>query len=561
MIKKVFKKIVASALAISALSAVCLTSGCGKDKTDYNPDNFLPNGTAENPYQIVKESVTLRIFVPRHASHKHYNEMVLFKELSRITNLKFDFIEVDSGDASSHRSTTWAGDDLPDLFLYGNPVSEQVIYSQYGAIVPMNDPNLTVPGAGQVGSLLQYMPNYSAKLDSNFGLDEATAGSAKKLATMPDGKMYSVVCSDDIPHNLTYKMYVNTQWIENLNSAYGLNLTKDPQTVDEYLTILRAFKQYDANANGKANDEIPVSAADLQYLRNFIMASYGYVTTSLELDGDSYVYVPSTQAYREYLKTMNTMYSEGLIDQSTFEMSEAQLVTKGQAGILGSFPAPGAYTIVGKNKEAQYDSIGPLTSAYSSKKLQWALSNFEANGSMIPTGTPYVREIARLLDIFYTEYGAQLSTYGIEGDNFSWDDEAKTSWTFNIPDSFTGTDEEYRAGISPQPFLGAHLYLSNDFMSKDSNPIVQKIIKQAERYAPYLKSFSVENVKLSASEYTDMVAITSNLESHMKSVEFNFISGAKNPSSDADWNAFQTELKGYKYETLASAYTNAYQKQ
>ncbi len=558
MIKNVFKKVMACALAFSA---VCMTAtGCKKDKTDYDPNNFLPNGTADNPYQIVNEPVTLRIFVPRHASHKHYNEMVLFKELSRITNLKFDFIEVDSGDVSSHRSTTWAGNDLPDLFLYGNPVSEQVIYSQYGAIVPMNDDNLTAPGAGQVGSLLQYMPNYSKKLDENFGLSEDTAGSAKQLATMPDGKMYSVVCSDNIPHNLTYKMYVNTKWIDNLNSAYGLNLTKEPQTVDEYLTILRAFKRYDANANGKADDEIPASAADLQYLRNFIMAAHGYVTTSLELDGDEYVYVPSTEAYREYLKVMRTMYSEGLIDQSTFEMSEAQLVTKGQAGLLGSFPAPGAYTIVGKNREAEYDSIGPLTSASSNKKLQWALPNFEANGSMIPTGTPYVREIARLLDIFYTEYGAQLSTYGVEGENFSWNDEAKSAWTFNIPDSFTGSDEEYRASISPQPFLGAHLYLSNDFMSKDSNPIVQKIIKQAEKYAPYLKSYSVENVKLSASEYTDMVAITSNLESYIKTVEYSFIAGTKNPNSDADWNAFQSELNGYKYQSLTSAYTTAYQK-
>ena len=40
------------------------TVGCGSKKSSYDPDNFLPQGTAENPYQIVKEKVTIDVFVP-----------------------------------------------------------------------------------------------------------------------------------------------------------------------------------------------------------------------------------------------------------------------------------------------------------------------------------------------------------------------------------------------------------------------------------------------------------------------------------------------------------------
>lgn len=94
----------------------------------------------------------------------------------------------------------------------------------------------------------------------------------------------------------------------------------DIATVEEYVDILRLFKKYDANHNGKKDDEIPVTAKELEYLRNFILASYGYVTNGAELknDGSGVAYVPQTEAYKKYLETMNVLYGEGLLDQSTF---------------------------------------------------------------------------------------------------------------------------------------------------------------------------------------------------------------------------------------------------
>lgn len=561
--KKLTVSVLATAFAFSSFSLV----SCGKEKAKYNPDNFLTESEAEsqygNKYRIVKDSITMRIFVPKHATHAHYKDMLMFKKLSEMTNINFDFIEADTDAVTTLRTTTWANkDDLPDLFLYGNPVCDQIMYASYNALHALDDDNLTVSGV-KVGNLIEnYMPNYKALLDNNFNMDEAVAGNAKTLATMPDGHMYSVVCNDDIPHNLTYKMYINTQWIDNINEENpSLNLTKDPQTVEEYIEILRAFKEYDANRNGDNNDEIPVSATDLQYLKNFIMSAYGYVTDTLETaaDGNGFTYVPSTEAYREYLKTMNLMYTEGLIDQSTFEMtSDGQLTAKGRAGVVGSFAAAGAYLVVGKDKEAQYDSIGPLLSSYyRGEKLQWSLPMLEATGCMIPSSTQCVREIARLLDILYTEFGTQLQTYGIEGETFSWDNAEKTSWTYNLPSDYDGRDEEYRATICPQPFLGAHLYLSNDFMSKDSNPIVQKIISQAERYKNYLKSYSIEYVKLAPQQYNQAVNITANLNTYIKNAAYSFITGKKDAKSDTDWNKFISDLNGYNYTTLVNMYNDA----
>ena len=154
------------------------------------------------------------------------------------------------------------------------------------------------------------MPNYKKILDTNFGVDE-NVESAKECATLADGKMYVAISARDVARDLTYKMFINQQWIDNLNSRYDLALPNADQisTIDQYLTVLRAFKKYDANLNGDPNDEIPVSSESLLFLRNYILQSYGYVQTGMEIsdDGKSFVYVPKSEAYRNYLKTMNTM--------------------------------------------------------------------------------------------------------------------------------------------------------------------------------------------------------------------------------------------------------------
>ena len=75
------KKNVAGLLAFCMVCTTAL-SACGGNSVPYDPDNFLPEGTAENPYQIVKETVTLNIFVPRGSLNPPYESMEMFKLLS-----------------------------------------------------------------------------------------------------------------------------------------------------------------------------------------------------------------------------------------------------------------------------------------------------------------------------------------------------------------------------------------------------------------------------------------------------------------------------------------------
>ena len=148
------KKNVAVLLMSGLIFCTAALSACGGKSVPYDPDNFLPEGTAENPYQIVKEAVTLNIFVPRGSLNPPYESMEMFKILSELTNLKFDFTEVDTSAYTSVRSAAWEDKkNLPDLFLFNNSISEQVIYSQYGALVAFNDDNLEAGGVKEILSI------------------------------------------------------------------------------------------------------------------------------------------------------------------------------------------------------------------------------------------------------------------------------------------------------------------------------------------------------------------------------------------------------------------------
>ena len=59
------------------------------------------------------------------------------------------------------------------------------------------------------------MPNYKKLLENNFNI-ESNDDNAKQTAILSDGKMYSTLSVKDVARDLTYKMFINQKWIDNL---------------------------------------------------------------------------------------------------------------------------------------------------------------------------------------------------------------------------------------------------------------------------------------------------------------------------------------------------------
>lgn len=554
-------------LTIVTLSLV----GCGKAGNEYDQDNFLPNGTEDNPYRIVKEPVTINIFAPHSSGNPAYADLTMFKHLSEVTGLNFSFNTPDTSAYVNQRAAIWeVGSRVPDLFLFNNAVSEQVQFmeNKYNAYVPFNDDNYSYRVSGHtinVGNLIKnYMPNYKEGLENNFGIDLAKED-AVAIATLSDGKMYSALSVKDVPRDLTYKMFINQQWIDNLNNFYGLGLPNadEIKTIEQYLSVLRAFKQYDANDNGDPNDEIPLSSKALEFLRNFILASYGYVSQGAEIteDGSAFVYVPYQEAYRKYLQTLNTLWKEEILHNSTFSITtDNQLATYGNKNRLGSFVSAAAYLTVGYANEKDYVTFGPLTSSYyTGTPLHLGFGSFIPDGAVITQSSIYPREVARLLDIMYSDLGAQLISYGVEGQDWTWDDDSKTSWTFNVPSSWSGNQEQYRATITPNVGSASALYWSNSFVGKMNDEIITSLNRMSEIYVPYLKNPEPYEIKMNSKEYAEITRIKAALDPQLKYLEASYVRGddGADPFNEASWESFKSKLSGYGADILINNYNNA----
>lgn len=554
-------------------------TGCGSSTT-YDLNNFLPNGTAENPYQIVKEPITIKVFAPHSSGNPEYKTLKMFTYLSKITNLNFEFTTPDTSAYQQRRASVWQDKSYrPDLFLFNNPIAEQVQYAEnnFNALTPFNDATYS-DSTGEVGSLIDnYMPNYKALLDDNFGIDKSKEN-AKETALISDGKMYCTLSAKDVARDLTYKMFINNVWVKNIYSSYsssyarvhGIDDAGKISTIDDYVGILTDFNTYDANNNGKTNDEVAVSSKAFQYLRNFILQSYGYVSYSCEIenDGSKFTYVPSTEAYRNYLKTANKMWEAGLMDPSTTEISsDSMMAVSGKR--LGSFVAAAPYLITTQNEDVyfqkedgtnykydeEYVTVGPLLSDYyQGDRIQLGLGYFRPDGATIPTTSTYKREVARLLDIMYSELGTQLISYGVENEDWTWDDDSHTSWTFNVPDTWTKNQEDYRATITPNVGSASALYWSNDFVGKMNDEVITRLNRQSETYTPYLKTPEPASYKFTSAEYEEISTIKASLDTQIDYYEAAFITGDMDIDNETDYQNYLTTIKRFKSDRLEEIY-------
>lgn len=563
--KKMMKKL--TSILLTGCMAIGMLTGCGKDtKVSYDPDNFMTEEEATaagNPYQIVKDKVTIKVFVPRGSTNPEYSTMRMFQVLSEVTNLEFEFVEAAIDQYETLRSVAWEDKkNTPDLFLYYNTISEIVSFSEMGVLTPFNDPDYSKDGV-EIGSLIDnYMPTYKALLESDFGHEGLKA---TDVVTMADGFMYSAASVTDVPRDLVFKQYLNQTWIDNINNNFITDASKklpnaaDIKTVEEYIRVLRAFKEYDANLNGDATDEIPVTSESMNYLRNLLLASYGYVSNWVEVenDGEAFTFVPSTDAYKNYISTAATLYKEGVIDKNTFSNTNTTIVNKGFEDCLGSFSCAAAYQLVGDELDANYVTVGPFTSEYyKGEPITYSTGMIDALGAVIPSSTPYAREIARLLDIMYSDLGVQLLAFGQQGTDWDWSDDTESAWVKLVPEDYTDSDTElYRASLTPQYGLSVGLYNSFDFVGKEAEGYNSHLNELSERYTPYLKEPIPQYVHLTKDEYQTESLYGTTLQNYIEESEFQFVTGVM--SVDKDWDSYVSKLESYHCKEVEKIYNDA----
>ena len=529
--KKLISLLCAGVLATSLCAGL---TGCTGGK-DYDPDNFIADTT--NP-QIVKEPITLKVFVPKHSLHASYSSMALFTEASRITNIQFEFVEADVDALEEKRALAWESkkSEMPDLFLFGNEVAEQTQLSKNGAIYPLED------------LIEEYAPNYKALMEKYPDIE--------KISTLNDGHIYSFSSVKNTPRDLTCKQYINTTLLEQAG------IEELPTTLGEYKTALQAMK--DIQPMSKQANFKPLGNSKLKNTKNFVMSAFGYVETGIEVKHDGsnqVVYVPYEEEYKAYLTYLNELYKDGLLDNDVFETTDNKLIQKGEAGNLGSFDYAADFLVVGYEESSDYEAVGPLLSGgyggiNNTNKVWMASSEVTATTAIIPTTTPYQKEIVRLMDFFYSDYAVQLLVAGKEGTHWNWKDASQSKWEYLLGSSDTNI-ELFRGTFSPNVGIGAAFYWDKEFVYKQSDAYIDKLNEVSEAYAEYFVEAYPSYVKFTEEELLEIANLERSLNDYIQTFEINCIKGSNGADINADWAEHLATLKSLKVERLVEIYQTA----
>jgi putative aldouronate transport system substrate-binding protein len=527
-------------------------AGGGRQSTSSAKVPVKPSGT----FPIADQTVTLSVLLghPPQVSDLINNSYTRFVEQK--LGIKLEIIE-----ANEKRDLLLNTGDYPEVFLVGAGNTDGI--TKYG----MTE-HVFIPLESYFD---QYGKNILKMMDQYPGFREGLAA--------PDGHTYAlgspIAGIGDVVGNTGYKMWINTVWLDKL----GLKM---PTTTDELLTVLRAFKTMDPNGNGRA-DEIPLTgaigtwAADpYLFLLNCFTYYYEWSQGPLKLSKGTITGTANTTGFREGLRFVRQLFSEGLLDPAAFTQNEAQLSQLGSSNptVIGAFTA--GHVAMGINIQnaaiyAQYDVVPPLrgSNGYLGTPVTSAIYPYNANIA-ITDKCKNPEAAMRLIDLFYDVETMLNGRWGPRG----------TVWDFATPGSkdalgnpavwkdLPGMDQ---SGINTarndywhqavQMTLGTDMEGERkEFGGDYMDPLsywTRILYMSTQQYLP-LKSDGeqFQTMWIDTDTSTELTNTITPINTYVKGAISEFITGTRN--IETGWNAYLAELERLGYSAYIKKYSDTY---
>lgn len=528
------------ALALCLLSAVALAVD-GPEGLGYG---FNPTGLP-----IVDEEITIKVLYDRSAQHGDFDKYWFIDYVAEKTGIRLEFEQVESAAWNERLAVSFASDSYPDVFMHGLSAQQIAKYAAEGYLVDL-------------APLIKAYAPETVKLYNEY------PELVKEIVSEGDA-IYFMPSINASPRDLVtqYPAFINRQWLDNLGLAM-------PTTLDELYTVLKAFKEQDANGDGDPNNEIPVVTtytAGTDRFSILVLTALGLVDKQHVVKDGVYTYVPSTEAYKEYLKYMNRLYAEQLLDNEYFTLTSEALgakISTGNVGLMGNQP----YTYLPLEEQyAQYQAIAllksdlndvPMYPAQSACKLAW--------GTMAMTDKcEYKEAVVRLIDWFYTIEGSRAVRAGCEYG--TWTDEEGVQYGYEI---LKQADETQDGHLLAKLHMGDYTSywacrlgeIGPTNLPFNSVDAVNDIIIAGDPTNLWLynevmasgvveaRTFGLPNVSFTDDENTRL-SMFLDLTNYVEAMEAKFITGKE---SFDNWDAYLAELDKLGLAEMSEIYQAAY---
>lgn len=404
-----------TALFLSFTLTASLLAGCSGNKNNTGSGTEGTDGTGTYAYTGAgpitdKEGAKLSIL----STNSWYStvdltsdDALIVKEVEKRAGVTVDWTMIDPTTYTDAVSPMLAsGSDLQDI-VYLPDLDLNSSYINSGLFEPLDEH-------------LDSMPNYKAYLDANPTI--------KASLTAEDGHIYYVPIVGLTDNYLTNIMY-NAKWLEQLTM-------EQPKTLDEFVTVLRAFRDNDMNGNGDTTDEIPMSV-EAKLLPYMFGPAFGLdLINGFYADENGTVHYSyyESENYKEYLSFLNELYKEGLLEVEYTSLTRDQITERFAQNITGvSFDYSWQMSQLYSKQFPEYDGttgivVGgePLSGKYEGAYI----SGNPVKGIYGVTKASKNLELAlRFLDFAMSEECQTLYVWGIEGESYTVNADNTKSYT------------------------------------------------------------------------------------------------------------------------------------
>lgn len=528
------------ASSVIVLASTIVLGACGSKNTVSSPDYELKKVSFP-----LKDKVTLKFMTSSSTlAPKDPNQKLILKRLEKETGVKIEWTNYQS-DFAEKRNLDISSGDLPDA-IHNDGASdvELMSWAKQGVIVPVED------------LIKKYMPNLQKVLDEK--------PEYKSMITAPDGHIYSFPWIEELGegkesiHSVNDMAWINKAWLDKL----GLKM---PQTTDELVKVLEAFKTQDPNGNGKA-DEIPMSFINKPGNEDFkvLFGSFG------EGDNDDHLIVSNdnkvdftadNDSYKEGVAFMRSLQEKGLIDSEAFEQDWNTYIAKGGEDLYGVYFTWDKNNI-SKNK-SDYEVL-PVLAGPNGQKNVTRTNNvgFSRDRMVITSANKNLELTAKWIDQQYAPLQSVQNNWGTYGDKkqqniFAFDKNQKM--LKHLPLEGTAPTE-----IRQKTEVGGPLAILDSYYGKvttmpDDAKWRLDILK--ENYVPYMKNESIYPKIFMKEKDLDKVAqIEADMNDYIARKRAEWITKG---GIDKEWGSYKKELERYgltEWLTIKQKYYDDYVK-
>ena len=556
-VRRLFAGLLAGAMLVMAAGCSgdnsSSTASEGGETSGSTDSNFNAEG-----WPVVKEKVTLHVFGSRGTETlQNWDDYIMLQEMEDTTNVDIEWELVESSTYNDRKAVMLTSNDLPDVVKDGLTATEITRYASSGTIIPLDELQD------------QYAPYYIAAMDSDYGKEVAMRG----CSTAPDGHRYTFACTGLAPWiGLNRIGAINTDWLE----AVDMDM---PTSLEELEEVLVAFKTQDPNGNGEA-DEIPLSWQGAvmgtdgawDFGLNWLADSFGCPSPQNMMnvkDGEVY-FVGATEEFKEFLKWLNSLSNQGLLDTEGFSQSGDQYTAKktSETPVLGvasvweigdDFATMDAYD--------HYAYLDPLTGLNGEEATPYTTVYDAAIGWWAVTSACKNPEIAvRVADYFYEDPKRNLELIeGRMGDEVSEEEQIR-----QVPCTVCNNGEAYMVADPPEgvntqtfrnkccPSSGVPYYIPTEAYEKYqhlhyTDAKAEKI--RNNKANPNADLETIPSLMLSEEESDTINQIQSTLLTETYRVTAEFV---VNGGIDEGWDAYLAQLESMGVNDMVAAYQTAY---